>query len=343
MKKFLLAFLFFISASEMKISFAQTYHAFPDSSAQWYEHAIQCTEGTCFQEASVLTLSADSVMDGKTYTLVGYNWIYFVSYITGIGFPLSGNYFSYELPGVILGGLRIDSAGKVWFRKLNDTSTFSIYYYLPIDSEILLYDFDLQVGDSLSWKPFNSKVEQIDSVQLTDGGWRKRIHFTSNGMYEPEDWIEGVGSSYGLFGSYEYPPFEGGHFLNCFLQNDTLLWESLGFLQTDCDHFYTGTAEIESEISISVFPNPSSDFITFDLSNFPNEKFTLTIYNSNGQQVSHYSNLHSSQLSTVSFGKIPVSQLGADGLYFYTMSFDAQNSSRFSIGKMFAGKLLVRR
>jgi hypothetical protein len=141
-----------------------------------------------------------------------------------------------------------------------------------------------------------------------------------------------------LFGSYFGGLGEGGHNLSCFRQNDSLLFKIPYFnYSLDCDHLLTGISEIESAKSISIFPNPASTFITFDLSNFPNEKFTLTIYNSSGQQVNHYSNLHSSQLT------IPVSQLGADGLYFYTVSFDDENLSRFSVGKFYSGKFLVQR
>jgi Secretion system C-terminal sorting domain len=334
MKKFLLAFLIFVSVTEIKISFGQTYHPFPDTLASWSESFSYCDDPrnqwtTCYLNGYLFSLAADTFIDGKKYTLVGYNptyqeTIYWNGNIAGVN-------LNYLLPGKIVGCIRSDSSKKVWFRSISDTVNYvsGSAYYFPADSDILLYDFNVQAGDSLSWKPFNSKVEQIDSVQLNDGGWRKRIHLTSNGMYEPEDWIEGVGSNFGLFGSYTPPPFEAAFFLNCFGQNDLLLIESLPFNGQDCDHVLTSISEIESQNSISVFPNPASNFITFDLSNFPNEKFSITIYNSSGQQVSYYSNLHSSQL------KIPVSQLSGNGLYFYSLNVEEK--------KIYSGKFLVQR
>lgn len=91
----------------------------------------------------------------------------------------------------------------------------------------------------------------------------------------------------------------------------------------------TSTNSISDEANLSIFPNPATDILTFDLSNFPNEKFSLTIFNSSGQQVMNESNLHSSQL------KISVAQLGTDGLYFYSLNYDEK--------KFFTGKFLVQR
>jgi hypothetical protein len=98
----------------------------------------------------------------------------------------------------------------------------------------------------------------------------------------------------------------------------------------DCNHIYTSVLEPpQNPAEVLCFPNPATDFLTFDLTNFPNEKFTLTIYNSNGQPVMNENNLHSSQLT------IPVSQLGVDGLYFYTLSIDEK--------RFYSGKFLVQR
>jgi len=327
MKKFLLAFLIFISVTEMKISFAQTYHSFPDTLASWSEYDFGCSGGgqdplECVFTGYLLMLSHDSLIAGKNYALVGLNIPWELQTYGPIPYPVN---YPFQLPGTIIGGLRIDSAKKVWFRKLNDTSEFNIdaAYYFPIDSDILLYDFNIEVGDSLSWTPYEQKLIQMDSIQLLDGNWRKEFVFNTG-----EAWIEGIGSTFGLFGSYESPPFEGGHFLSCFRQNDSLLLESLSFYSKDCDHVFTGISEVSSHQAINIAPNPTNDFITFDLSDFLNEKFSITIYNSSGQQVNHYRNLHSPRLA------IPVAQLGADGLYFYTINFDEK--------KIFSGKFLVQ-
>jgi len=69
------------------------------------------------------------------------------------------------------------------------------------EKEYLLYDFSVNVGDTVGiyyyfiWH--TQVVKSIDSLFI-DGSYRKRINF-DNGIYGKESWIEGIGSTYGLF------------------------------------------------------------------------------------------------------------------------------------------------
>lgn len=318
MKKFLVAFLFFIFCYGMKISSAQTYHPFPDTLAQWSEGFVY--SGMCCSGSGYVYVTADdTIIENQTYTLLGFNQTY--SWDT-YQYQSFENY-PFEIPGTIFGAIREDSSHKVWFRNFDSLLTwvgclnFSFpYIQFPVDSDMLLYDFGLEAGDITYWTAyeFGKVVIRIDSFQLLDGSWRRVIDFDTlfnlGPPYGPDFWIEGIGSPWGLFGPYCREPFEGDCSLSCFFDADTLLVESDGPYLFDCNHIFTGFSEAEFENSISIFPNPASDFITFDLHNFPNEKFT--IYNSNGKQVNHFttqtSEIHSDQL------QIPISQIGADGL-----------------------------
>ncbi|MEO5674113.1 MAG: T9SS type A sorting domain-containing protein [Chitinophagales bacterium] len=322
----------------MKISSAQTYHPFPDTLAQWSENYVyygMCCSGYGY----IFAMAGDTIIDNKVYSLLGYNSTY--SWET-YQYQSFENY-PYDIPGTIFGALREDSSHKIWFRNFDSLASWmgchnlSIPYFpFPVDSEMLLYDFELEVGDTAYWAgyEYNKVVKKIDSIQILDGSWRKVISFDLYNFYNHNFWIEGIGSYWGLFGPFCEEPFENACGLNCFNKVDTLMFESMGFYTlTDCNHIYTDILEPKSEKSISVFPNPASNFITFDLSNFRNEKFSITIYNSNGNQVNHFttqtSGIQSSQL------QIPISQIGADGLYLYTMNFDNQ--------KYFIGRFLVQR
>ncbi len=104
MKKFLLAFLIFISVTEIKISFGQTFHPFPDTLAQWNEYSLYIfsnwpnpTEN--IYRGHLLTLSHDSIMGGKNYVSMGLNfpWELYTNPM-----PYSIN-FSFQLPGTIIG------------------------------------------------------------------------------------------------------------------------------------------------------------------------------------------------------------------------------------------------
>lgn len=108
-------------------------------------------------------------------------------------------------------------------------------------SDILLFDFDLEVGQTLPLMAYNSNdqilVTAMDSVEM-NGEWRHR--FTVEG-----DWsqyiIEGVGSDKGLFEPVS-SSFECGFQLACFGLNGTGYYPGPG---PDCD-MHVGVTEQEA-------------------------------------------------------------------------------------------------
>lgn len=90
----------------------------------------------------------------------------------------------------IRGGIRV-SGEKVWFISMDS----------PLQ-ELLLYDFALNIGDTVAWKTGDKVVVDIDSIRLSSGAVEKRYHFSRNAFF-PDYWIRGVGSIFTLFGAYE--------------------------------------------------------------------------------------------------------------------------------------------
>jgi len=87
-----------------------------------------------------------------------------------------------------------------------DTIAEKVYFYYKAN-EYLLYDFSVNVGDVVSfyslwpwWQPTlkEREVLSIDSI-LIDNHYRKRINFIDDGWRAPESWIEGIGSTNGIF------------------------------------------------------------------------------------------------------------------------------------------------
>ncbi len=75
-------------------------------------------------------------------------------------------------------------------------------YYMPADgeTEILLYDFNMEVGDCISYYSgsVNLRLARIDIVQM-EGEMRRRYYFCDmdhdpDNIYPYDSWIEGVGS-----------------------------------------------------------------------------------------------------------------------------------------------------
>ena len=110
-----------------------------------------------------------------------------------------------------VGGLRESSDKKVWFKDEIRVHLFKPYFMIPDSEEILLYDFSVNVGDTIKKGNFDVLfprsigygdsllppiiVNQIDTVKI-ENSLRKKISFNYGWIGE---WIEGIGSTLGLF------------------------------------------------------------------------------------------------------------------------------------------------
>jgi hypothetical protein len=191
--------------------------------------------------------------------------------------------------------------------------------------EHLLYDFSLSINDTVSVFPLSFpfttgpilvKVESVDSVLIGDSFNRrlKIIGENWNSGFE-EYWIEGIGSTMGIFNSgitgvvitdIWYPT------LLCFEKDGILLFHNPYF--TDCfENNPSGITEADLATRTNVFPNPTNSSLliksnkeivfvslitakgeivinkhvgeksfTIDISDFPAGLYTLILYTDEG-------------------------------------------------------------
>ncbi len=146
--------------------------------------------------------------------------------------------------------------------------------------EQLLYDFSLSINDTVSVYPLSFpfasgpilvKVESVDSVLIGDTFNRrlKIVGENCNSGHE-EYWIEGIGSTMGIFNSgisgtivtdIYYPT------LLCFEKDEVILFHNPNF--TDCYEIYpVGIKESEFFSGTKVYPNPASEFVTVEIPEF---------------------------------------------------------------------------
>lgn len=296
----------------LKISFAQTYIPFPDSIAKWseetYTQAVYV--GAHIYEdyiGSLYSLGNDTTINSVNYTMIGYQDTWRISFTPDDPTEIMNSEINF--PGKIFGAIREDTSKKVWFRNFYSNPTcFHIYTQLknlPADTEILIYDFNLQYHDTLSFGTrfygYSKKVTKIDSVKLQDNIYHKRLHFScsSCGEFIEETWIEGIGSSNGLFANYSYPLISGGNYvgswLNCFSSNGNSLYKNDAIHQPDYDIECDSVYGDEIKTSVSFFPNPASDFLNFkflfegnykiDIINILGETLVSTACNSTLNQI----------------------------------------------------------
>ena len=97
-------------------------------------------------------------------------------------------------------------------------------------AEELLYDFDLNVGDTLPISRVNFMtdlvVDSLDSVYVGDA-WRRRMFFNGQSSYL----VEGIGHNLGFLESIP-PMLECGHNLICYSLNEVLAFQPNPF---DCE------------------------------------------------------------------------------------------------------------
>jgi hypothetical protein len=131
----------------------------------------------------------------------------------------------------------------------------------PFEKTTLLYDFDLEVGDTVQWRPEPNIVLFTDSIQLNDGSWRRTFHFKEDSSYY---WAEGIGSNWGLFNSRAYNFTDMTCILNCFRENNILKYSRVN--AAFCDSVLVSTGEAPPlEKLVRLVPNPTSGQVLFEL------------------------------------------------------------------------------
>lgn len=155
-----------------------------------------------------------------------------------------------------------------------------IVYYCPKDSsnENVLYDFTVAPGDTV----FDVYIEQyalsdviiqtVDSI-LINSNYRKKIRLV-NGA----EWIEGIGCTQGLFMEPWYNVSFYQLSLNCFSQNDTILFPEYSIGSCSLS---VGEKEIEPS-QLNIFPNPAKSFVNIEFSRLPESNQIINIYAMDG-------------------------------------------------------------
>lgn len=160
--------------------------------------------------------------------------------------------------------------------------------------ESLFYDFSVQIGDTIT-RSFDCNydiekkyiVDSIDTVSI-GGVLRKRLHIHDDGhlivtRYSlfniNETWIEGIGSSLGLFhpSLVWAPTIVEENMLVCYSSNGSVIYHDTNF--TDCMST-SSIASPEAPHRIATYPNPAKERVTLE---FGEARFhTLRLVNAAG-------------------------------------------------------------
>ncbi len=265
-KKFLFAVVMHLSMT----SSAQQYRPFPLLDAYWKEgcggfQPIECSRSIFYIEDTIhfdSHLYAAISQCGELYNST------FEGFCSQIPYGDFGNW---------IGCIR------------NDTIQKKVYINPDCESgaeEFLMYDFDLELGDTLPDLYITSQFEQtriisvIDSVELTDG-WHKRFKATST----YDEWneiifIEGVGCLTS-FDNMNYI-FESGCQITCLVVGGQIIYGTNPW--NTCDLEFINVREVATT-EIKCFPVPANEHMTIDFGHSLTGASDLSVYNQFGQLV----------------------------------------------------------
>jgi len=270
------------------VSYANAQHhyiPFPNSNAIWEQSCngdegescpCTCYYGPCFTSSSKEdSLGTDTTINALTYYKLYYN--YAESDWCDGEYCNNNGYFSYI---------------KQYEGAIRQDTNLREVFIVPASStvESLLYDFNLNVGDTLPASYINQLnsyfVSKIDSI-LLKGTYHKQFWICGlNDTIGCGDTgivaiIEGIGSTFGLLSTLEEGDGMGdGTFctLNCVSINSNPVYPDTS---TVCVPIITAIRNYNNTASFSIYPNPSADNITIESP----QQSTIEIYNIQGQLI----------------------------------------------------------
>jgi hypothetical protein len=314
MKKIIPFLLSFMAAC----CFAQQYVPFPTSNAVWRENGVNHSSGipgTYEHSFYEIKITGDTIINNLTYHALessgfGQAWYNFIGpYPAGV-------------PGeVCCGGIREDSMKRIY------------YYDYALGMEYLLYDFNLNLGDTLPSTMMcysdRNVIVGIDSINV-NGTFHKRYQIadTSYLTLPFGYYIEGIGSTMGLTGGQLHMtemPFEVYSWLICYAINGTttLIDGIFTNYQYDCDLLNDiRNNNISSPQSITIFPNPARD--QFSVASIQQSISSIKVFDILGNEI--YSSAFNSTSCIVHCESFP------PGIYFV----------RLFAGKEFLSSKLIK-
>ncbi|NCA85909.1 MAG: T9SS type A sorting domain-containing protein [Clostridia bacterium] len=186
------------------------------------------------------------------------------------------------------------------------------------NADVMLYDFDLEVGDTLPNSPLlyeeNIYVTQIDSILV--GSYYRKVFSLSVDVFGNNQMIEGIGFVEGFltgFPDYFYPES-----LACFALNEIVYYVNPN-PSAPCNMF-VGTAEPSTESTcLEILPNPSTGLFTLSLSGAESHFLQIYIHDISGRLIYQESWQTENATSVKCFN---LSEL-KKGLYFLSLSDEA--------------------
>lgn len=202
-----------------------------------------------------------------------------------------------------------------YYAALRDDTLARKVYVIEKDTETeeLLYDFSLEVGDVTSvYTLYNANYTEtqsgynevqliaIETVTLNGQDYRQFELETADG-FEVVYWIEGIGSTWGpTIPATAGPwPFDvAWPVLLCFEQDETLIYDNP--MYSTCFESTTSVEEHSESSPVRIYPTIADDVLYVDVTE--NKDFTIEIYDVSGRMVKTSRNMQRIEVSDLQSG-----------------------------------------
>jgi hypothetical protein len=251
---------------------------------------------------AIMFLLAASTATAQFNALPDSNAAWTETFWIGPGYPYEGFFHTYDTtsPDTIYNGevyqkllTTYSNNFMVWGTgyggALRDNGLGQVYYWASGEpAPALLYDFDVQVGDTVEdvysiWTQ-DVRVYSVDQIEV-NGTLRKRIGLECLdqpgfiGAY----WIQGIGGSGGLFRTSACLSVSGVGALVCMTANDTVQWGGNVGAVGDCSLLLSQSELAANEESLLIYPNPATDRLS--ISHGGNARMDVEVIGPDGRQV----------------------------------------------------------
>lgn len=132
------------------------------------------------------------------WRIIASNWGFIHPYLTFFkdAVEIEGKYYYQRYTSIDSSLQVIDATGEYYREEAGIVYYHGNHLNPNFPQELVIYNFNLNVGDSISFSYYRLKVINIDSITLLDGSKRKRWEFSSNQRFISSKiyWVEGIGS-----------------------------------------------------------------------------------------------------------------------------------------------------
>ncbi len=223
------------------------------------------------------------------YPLVDTNKLWSTAYETYTPWQLKSKYFKFSEDTLINSYtykkimMSADSLHSVWscIGFIREDSTKKVFNIMPPDTtESLLYDFNVNIGDTIYLHEIDFIVDTVDTIFFGEKFRRKIIIYPyfDTSSFAKEEWYEGIGSLEGLLESGTAWAIGSDNFLLCFYENDILKY--INPQHSDCYvniNYMNQVENSEKKKDILLYPNPANNQLNI-YCNLDINDFELVIY-----------------------------------------------------------------